>query len=183
MITPRTRYSERGNAILELALVLPVIAAIALGGLEYSRALKWMQISATLSRESASIAYRDCSMMRDDANILGPQYLTICLQRVRSTVAQQVQESAPNAMIILSLYDFDGVIEQEALVGGNATFSSKYDPVSMNNDINGHLSQTVVENDFIVISEVYLPYKPIVPGLAEFIFLSESGAFYDATII
>ncbi len=51
--------STKGVAILELVIILPLLVLVVLVGIDYSRALQRMQIAAALSREAASIGYRE----------------------------------------------------------------------------------------------------------------------------
>ena len=55
----RPAPAEAGHAIVELAIVLPLLLLVSLLGLELSRSLKHAELAATLSREAASVAYRD----------------------------------------------------------------------------------------------------------------------------
>ncbi len=55
----KKQNQEHGVAIIELALLFPLLVLVIVGGLEFSRALQRYQIAAALSRETASIGYRE----------------------------------------------------------------------------------------------------------------------------
>jgi Flp pilus assembly protein TadG len=49
---------ERGSSLVELALVLPVMLAIVLGGIDYGRALQFNNVLVGMAREAANLAAR-----------------------------------------------------------------------------------------------------------------------------
>jgi len=62
-ISPRTtvrmpRCRERGVALIELALVLPVLLLLALGVIDFARAIQFNNVVNHLSREGANLAAR-----------------------------------------------------------------------------------------------------------------------------
>jgi Flp pilus assembly protein TadG len=53
---PHNASSERGQALLETALVLPIILAVAVGIFEFGRAYQTMQVLTNAAREGARVA-------------------------------------------------------------------------------------------------------------------------------
>jgi Flp pilus assembly protein TadG len=61
----RSHSSERGQALLETALVLPVVLLIAVGIFEFGRAFQTWQIITNAAREGARIAVLPGSVVSD----------------------------------------------------------------------------------------------------------------------
>ena len=79
------RENERGVAMVELALVFPVLALVVFMGIEFSRALQRIEMASALSREAASIAYREAV-----ANPAGDPTLTYTSPAKKDPITNQL---------------------------------------------------------------------------------------------
>lgn len=171
-MTRKGRTAQRGSVLLELALALPVIILLSFLSIETARSLRYVQVAATLSREVASLAYRDCIGDQD-------QKLVFCLRRVRDEVLGYANNLVDDSELIVSMYTYDGTTAERA-TSYEAGVSSQYNlsgtTITGLNDVNFLTNQRIV-----VIGEVTVPYEPLVPRLSEAFNLGED--LYDATVL
>lgn len=92
--------SQSGGAILEFAMVMPILLSLSFAGFEFSRSLKIVQIGSTLSREAANLAFRRCVAESGTE-------LNTCLQNVADETVNFSRVAVPNVTIILSLWLHD----------------------------------------------------------------------------
>jgi TadE-like protein len=110
------RRRARGNALVEFAIILPVILALALGVVDFSRAIQFNNILVSLSREGANLAARTSQT---------PQSIISTLV----TTAQPLQMSTEGMMYITKVVgrpDGTGQVEaQYRSAGGDQTLASQ----------------------------------------------------------
>ena len=167
------RWSEAGNVIVEFAIIVPVILIIAFGALDISRAMRVKQIAQTLSRESASLAYRDCSVDTGTTT-------TDCLDLVQQRMTNRAGALLPGSEIILSLYSYDpvgGNITQYGPTGG----TSKYTLTRLNS-AGDNVGTMIRAQREVVIAEIHAPYTSFFAPSAR-MFQLGSRIFYDVSIL
>lgn len=176
---------EKGVAMVELALSIPLLFFMVFGALEYSRSFKQMQISATLSREAASVAYRNCGGDEEGPRIQG------CIFDVQTRMTAYAKSLVPDSQVIISIYNRDTSASAPKRLHmspinavpykGTVSFASKFSAGSSkiigvpdDNAINDHKR--------VVIAEAFVPFDAIIPGFST-IFNGLTDNFYDATIL
>ena len=173
----RAREEEQGVALLEFALLAPIFIGILAAGLEFSRALKHIQVSASLSREVASIAYRECA--GDE-----PDKVPGCLDLVRDKIQALADSVMPNSEIVVSVYQYveaTNTYSQLGLETHGGKYTTQYSLGG--GKINGITDdQLIIEQERIVIGEAYVPWVSAIEGIPN-IFNFSPSVFYDSTII
>ena len=188
--------NERGSAITECAIILPLLLGFALAGLELSRSLRYSQLASTLSREIGSVAYRECGSMsvRDTRT---------CLQGVFNSFNTFGQSLVPGTMLAVSVYEYDPVTSKVRRVGiapisaatpATPNLPSRFkvpggltvDGVAGSSEgltIAGAITpQVLIDHRVIVIGEALVPFKPIVGSVPGVLTLFGDG-FYDFAIL
>lgn len=193
------KNSESGHAYVELALVLPILALLSYGGLEYSRSLKYVQIATMISREAAGTAFRNCVVKADPDfyETASEQRLEVesCLAKVRRSLESAGEERFTGASLLLSVYRYDGPqdtcnanVTQVAIVG-EGDYKSQFGVKAEGKD--GAISgpdtirfdkQVLCDNRYLVISEVFLPYSTIVKLIPGY-FTYNPTEFYGVAIM
>ncbi len=168
------RTQESGAVLLEFTLILPVVLMIIFAGIEYTRSLRGLQFTTTISRESASIAFRECS-----ADL--PAKISGCLDLVRDRMEDFASEVEPGTEVILSLYEnSSGTVSKLAeskRVDSNYTSRFSEDSESFTG-----ASEILTSHKRLVVAETFVPISRLVKEILKFDFgLSE--ALYDATIL
>ena len=191
---------DRGVAVVEFAILAPILLFFAIAGLEFSRSMKYTEVATMLSREAASIAYRVCSGEVD------PQTSDRCLQKVREDIEGFGDNVFPGTTVLLSLFRFDGDsetcsgrIDRLAFVGGER-HASKVKFVdrqlllgqqygeNYNTPRDWHSAEVsrelVCKHRAVVVSEVHIPFESIL-GIAHwfFSFTHDPEEFYDFAIM
>ncbi len=187
---------QRGSAITEFAIVLPLLLGFALAGLELSRSLRYTQLASTLSREIGSVAYRECTSMsaRDTRT---------CLQGVYDRFITFGQSLVPGTLLAVSAYEYDkdtgeirrvGIAPLAAATPGATDNPSRFtvpNGVPINgvagsltgNAIAGAITQQVLQDHrVVVIGEALVPFRPIVGSVPGVLTLF-GGGFYDYAIL
>ncbi len=166
---------ERGTAIVEFCLVIPLIILFAFAGLEYSRMVRETQIASSLAHVFADVAYRDCAAERNGAKFDASD----CLQLVHQRLRAQWQGLAGASEVVVSMYRFDGVVSLEAqVVAGSQPSAYSVAKLNLPNSSVGDITRS---QEVIIIAEVFLPFS------SSFSFIrssSPAGNFlYDVAII
>lgn len=151
------KRNSRGQVLVEFALLFPIVALAFFALIELNNVVVRQQMTANLSREAASAAYRDCA-------ILSGGIMDDCLQKVYSETKTAALKIFPNfnseGAIIISLYENDPVTQNPKLkrywpASGNL-YGSKYSATSVDKKI-------VSEQKVIAVGEVFYQYTPITP--------------------
>lgn len=171
--------SEKGNIVVEFAMVLWVIVIISFGGLEVARVLDYRQIAAVVSREAARVTYRECSV-----NASGANYYNLCLARVDVAAAFQNFANAlvPGSKVIVRIYGLDAAGTSVVLLGrypatGTLPAFQAFDTLELN-------FKAMVENHrIVVVSEAFVPYQPVLLGFSSRYLNLVGQNIYDVTVI
>ena len=168
---------NRGTAILELALVVPLLFACCFFALELSRELGEIQVATSLSRELGSLAYRECSNNGSLMNNSSGANTQICLQQILNRFQAQFVGLAPEAQYVLSIYTLDsGTLSRPGFAQTHSERTGKYSPL-----LGFPPLDALQHYEMLIISEVFLPrtlsYE--IPSL----FPVRPGDTYAVTII
>jgi hypothetical protein len=171
--------NEKGNIIVEFAMVLWVIVIISFGGLELARALDYRQVAAVVSREAARVAYRECSVNGGGAN-----YYDLCLGRVDIAPAFQsfATALAPGSRVVVRIYGLDAAGTNVVLLGrypstGTLPGFKPFDNQETN------FTSMVTNHHVVVVSEAFVPYQPMLLGFSNRSLNLEGRDIYDVTVI
>jgi Flp pilus assembly protein TadG len=186
-------HTGRGAAILELAFVLPVLVLVVFGGIEFSRALQRMQIATALSREIASLAYRDpIADPAGDPDKGGKDAQAILDQLNRSAidVTNLAQKLVPGSEILVSVYRYDPTAPTNTTVDFHSNLPGKYSTrfswLDRNNGIVGSKigsqEKRLNTRGYLVVGESYVPYTSILSFVWSML-NQPPQVFYDATVL
>ncbi len=170
--------NERASAMVELAIVLPLLMLICIGTIEYSRMFSSKEIMTLASRETANAAFRECyetspAFCSDGVT----SAIDACLERYILGIGDQISKGLPGVGIILNMYARDqfGTISQ---IG-----SAVYDPEDI---ATSRFSVSIVQENFnallvnkksIVVAEIF--YNHPITFKVDFI---PRIQLYDATV-
>lgn len=106
----------QGNSLIEFALILPILLLLALGVVDYSRAIQFENVLSAMSRETANLSARTTAL---------PDYI---INAVAST-AEPLQMSASGMIYVTELVgraDGLGIVQsQYRLAGGDSALVSR----------------------------------------------------------
>lgn len=91
--------TETGTGMLEFALVLPMLLLFIYGSFEVARSVMDYEFVASVSREAANAAYRDCPAT-------GSGVIT-CLQEVATRIEDSIKSATGNNEVVVALQVFD----------------------------------------------------------------------------
>ena len=188
----------QGHALLELIIVLPLLWAVLLAGIEFGRALNTYQEALALSQEIASTSYRECIVdvgeYDNSAFKEGGKHNPLfdpstCLATVRDSFAASVRTLEPRAEFFVSMYRYSsGNIFQDgvtALQGNPAVYSSKLTTSSFSGGSDPgaqDMADALKNYEVLVAAEVYFPHDTIFSSFLD-IFFFDPGAIYAATLL
>jgi hypothetical protein len=161
--------SQKGIAIFELVLVLPILFLFSFGTFEFARFLRQMQFASFLSRELARVGYQECASDHSAVNSdsFDPQ---VCLEMVVRELNQRTESVLPGAELILSIYNLDSMTVTRDGIGGEGEQKSKIS-LAIASDKQTDIGKMLSEYETVVIGEVYLPHIVFVryiPGMVQF---------------
>lgn len=181
--------NEQGNAFIELAFCLPIVLFVVFASLEAASALRYHEVTFTLSRELASTAFRTCAV--DSAaygsSKFNPQ--TCIEQEVRPGFRRRVDKVLPNAEFIVSVYTYESSTSsiqsaQAADRAPQSSFVSRHSAASMAGEIakESELGKSLKKYGTLVVAEVSLPHPGLSIPLPQRLKVQLEGV-YAATII
>lgn len=80
--TLNTPSSRKGQSFVELAMVLPVILLLVLGGVEYTNLYVQGLRAAAITREAGNMAFRECRGLPSQLSNPPSSQLQVCMDRV-----------------------------------------------------------------------------------------------------
>lgn len=201
---------ETGTAILELAIVLPVLVLLALGAIEFSRALQHMQVAVAASRELASLVYRDCAAdPAGDPQASAPNQAEILHkinQHIDDVKANFTENLYPGTELRVALFRRNpttNTYQEYTSFSHTSTTnctstvcfhgSTFTHPVSVHDPhtntigqgvriTRGGVDTDISQRDIITVAEAFVPYQAIFSQFLGLFDFDPTG-FYDATIL
>lgn len=167
----------RGQSLVELALLLPLLMVILMGIVEYSNMFMMALRASNLSREVANASFRNCSFLNDSA-------MTTCLNSNVVKVGEEGQmiltDFGTLGTVIATAFEQNAggnppvrfISRQES---GNGGFTSRY-------DISVIDTQVINDHERIVVGEVIYPYVPVTPLSGFLNLLNIRTVIYEVTI-
>lgn len=151
--------NSSGSVLFELAIIVPLLVGIGLGGIELARALRAQQSVAAIAREAANEAFRNCGTIEPDVQASFLQNPNFCLRdvqdRMRALIGMTVE-------VEISIFQIrDGGPNRVAFTGGNTRFTET--DLTVVNLLNTH--------EIVVVGEATTSYTPAIhfmPGIFSF---------------
>jgi len=206
-ILTHTLNGDNGSVLLEFALVVPILLALALGTTEFGNVLRVDQNLAALAREGAQDAFRACAY--DSA----PQ---TCLLESYDRIKELADLALPNTEVVISMYRFvngstpfvpprvvlqtiigvdtaSGPAQGETPLGNRSHFTpppprdifspvpAQYFPITLLQG-DGALNDNGRLNQVVVTCEVFHRNEPLVKAKLDF-FAASSSTRYENSIM
>lgn len=169
---------QSGLALIEFALVLPVLVIMLVGTLEYSRVFYIKEMMTIATQEAAKLAYRNCYDGLEAECPLAPDpnpgnspisAQDMCLNNYAFAINQTLSGWVGSVELTLSMYEWEpggaggGTVALYAITkdvpSGDPT-TTKFSETRVTNeflDLNGN---SIVQNQqFVVISEVFVEHE------------------------
>jgi len=156
--TNRIAFGENGQALLELAVILPLLVLLALGVFDFSRAILAKNIITNVSREGASLASRSSMPATDIMNALAYTAQPLDLNNrgmMYITKITGVKHGNKVEPIIVKQTD------QERWKGKTSPPSKVGMPSGANTTANNLGSLVLKDGDTVYVVEVFYSYQGI----------------------
>ncbi len=164
-----SRSAESGAAMMELALVLPVLLVIFFASFELTRILQIRTTMSMFSHNAANLVFSDCLEL-DTLTAGGGQapHIQDCVRDKVQQLAQQITLIAPGLSLVVSVYIHTpggGVVEYGRYTEPSplppSVFQSQYS-VAGGPGVNENFPEFFEQLGKVVIAEVGFRYVPIV---------------------
>jgi Flp pilus assembly protein TadG len=169
-----------GSVLIELAIVLPIIVFIALGSVDIAQAIRASKAAATLSREMASIAFRECSIEIAECTTA---FSDVGAFKGIADVATAVHNHAKISAIYWSDND---TTTNNCKTGQSISFTSatdakfpKYAASALKTICTDRLNGQTERR--VAVGEAFIPYDPIMPFMSNVV--GANGGFYDEMVL
>ena len=183
----RNKIDQTGVALIELVLTLPLLIVILAGTVDYGLLFFRGLSVASLSRDLASRAAREC--VADPGNIQSCLNM-MTLELENDWVGARIINRLPGSQMVVSIYG-DGAgapnppqrlalacIPQSACSSESTALSpSRFRP---NAQFRIDVSGLTNENPIVAIAEVFIPYTPLIR--TPWNSYAQSGVLYEASI-
>lgn len=161
--TRRRTRRERGIALLELAIVLPVLALFIFGTIDFGRLIQARLIITNVSREGGSLASREIKVGADLGALLQSSASPLDMASLGRIYVSRIKSGVSEA-------DPDPVIDTQDSCGGLAVTSVigaglprlGLSPTMYNHLVYNSDNRTADLSELTIV-EVYYEYRPITP--------------------
>lgn len=175
----RIRNCEKGGALIEFAMLMPLLLLLAIGGAEIGRAISAREAAIALSKAAANQAFRECTHMTQGK-------MTLCLNDIRNQFQTFASQVFPGTSVVVKVFTWDpdtgAGIEAQSATGGKV---SQFDYNASSGLLTSHpstISNSIVQQRrILVVGEAYVPFDHIAPYTAQ-IFDVTNGEYYESTI-
>jgi len=150
---PYTKLSQsRGQSVVELALVLPLLVVLMLGLVDLSRAIQAYNIIANMSREGANLALRT-------ATSIDPQHIMDSL----ANTAQPLAMTNKGMMYLTKVKKVAGKIEPELekIAWGNNQNGTVPPSSYVDDTVPASIRDTMKDGDIVYVFEVFYQYDSL----------------------
>ena len=165
--------NEKGAALIETSILLPLLLLFVFAGLEYSRVLERSQWVSQISRELTNVTYRSCSASTGAV-------LKACIRRkVIGPLSAKVETLAPGSQFVVAVYTYEGGVVKEEGIEGKAKYYSDFRDSGFkisdlqkeaDRDIVGSTGRALKRNELVVVGTVFSPIqgfaRRIIPGMS-----------------
>lgn len=188
--------SSAGSALIELALIVPIVVLLGFTCIEFARALRVQQAMSTVVNEAAKDTFRFCSSIG-----LTQAATQSCLENVQRKVLAAANRYLPNLELRLSLYSLPNAGNPPYDLNKFPNTSSRVptgeDPANWTFNFENAFNDSAadffrIEHNLtgdpfpqaIVVAEVFFDYRPamLVGSLVTRHLLLENAEFYDFAI-
>ena len=175
----RTRLlvSSSGNALVESALIVPMVLLLALGVVELSYALVDQHVVTRLAREGANLISRNAEMTDAGAAMRTMSSRPVDFDDNSKLILSVIKRGATTGtsnydkLILYQRYEYGALANQSALMtAGSGSFSSANNYVAENSDNDTGLQLTGVPPDLVAVrgamvyvAEIYSRHDLITP--------------------
>jgi len=171
-LTAKISARQSGQAMIELALLVPLLCLILFMIIDYSRALNAEQVMVDLSRQGSNMASRGTTLATAAAALVQaspPLNLALAGEVIITSVARVSSTDKITGQVIRSAGSVSMASKIGTGVGTTATV-----PVSIDDLFSKNSGQT------IYITEVYYPFQAITPLATMFSFVIPSTLYQVA---
>lgn len=173
--------NERGASLLETVVILPLLLILAVGATEVIRMASVYKVAVQLSREAASIAFRDCIAVGDPANPQDLALLQACLtERAAILLQYSGMYGRAGTEVILGYYQVVDTIAGPQVQSWGTVGAQEFQPIINEDSLRAKLYQLI--GDRVVVAEVFVPHSAVVESLGSW-FNFNATHVYDATIL
>ncbi len=171
----RLYLNSRGQAAVELALVLPIVMMVLLGTVELSNMFLISLRVSNMSREVANAAFRDCAYLPDADQ---SQCLSSTAARIRDEGNLLLRDFSGHGTVVASTYAASSnsavrLVDSQSV--GNGKHPTRY---------NESRIDAMLANSYkrLTVGEVFYGYTPITPVGSLFSYLKREPVIYEVTI-
>jgi len=174
-VRSRVRRGEAGQALIELAMLLPLLVLIVLGVVELSYALLDLHVTTSFSREGSNLISRNTSL-QDAVTAMrqmtsrpinledgSSKIIFSVVRRIGTTTAANY-----NRDVLYQRYEYGSFPASSRLTGGGGAFGPgpDFQAVDPNNDSGlrvGNLPVTLTTGGTLYITEVFTRHVTLTP--------------------
>ena len=173
----RLFVSSSGNALVESALILPLVVLLALGAVELSYALVDQHVVTRLAREGANLRSRNAEMADAGAAMTTMSSRPVDFDDNAKLILSVIKRGATTGttnydkLILYQRYEYGTLANQSTLAtAGSGSFSPTNNYVAENSDDDAGLQLTSVPPDLVAVrgamvyvAEIYSEHELITP--------------------
>ena len=168
----------RGAAIVELALIVPLLLLLFFGGAEFAHSLRIYAKLTAVARELVLAEFRGCYARTDHA---------VCLQSELNQLLPNTNLTISNIRLTATRWQYDSVTntcQQLASVSGGVTFPPPYSSFNTSQipSTDPVFVTTCQEQGLLFGSEVFVEHRPLIPGVGA-LFSFMGGVFRAVVVI
>lgn len=148
-----------GNALIEFALVLPLILMIFVGTIEFSRMFRVKEMMTLASREAAHEAFRECFDTERQLCSGTISKVDACLTYYAQRIDETVKNFLPGVTLTISMYVWDSKTQTADMIGITLDQNKQYTRTDYDQQkVKANFKELLEKQEVIVIGEVYYDF-------------------------
>lgn len=172
----RRFFSSRGQSLIELALVMPLLIIVVLGVVEFSYALLHQHVVTRLTREGSNLISRDTSLLDAQTAMVSMSSAPVNFSSNSTLIFSVVENVATigagnyNKNILYQRYQYGAIAAQSTLTtAGAGSFGGAPDYQAVNSDNDASLQVTnlpanlLALGGLVYVTEIFTTHTLITP--------------------
>ncbi len=166
------KKQSRGVLSVELAIVVPIVVLMLLGGIEFAQSLRVYESLVSINRQLNTALFRMCLTR-------APAQVQACIDNELTRVAATAPLSLPNVRLMASRWNFDlGTCTMTHFGVAGATIPGYATPrVSA---ALPEMLQSCQDQGVMYFGEVVIVHLPLVPYISSILGIPSNGVYYVA---
>lgn len=167
-----SKNRARGVLSVELAIVVPIVIIMLIGGIEFAQSLRVYESLVSINRQLNTALFRMC-------RVAPPAQAQTCINDELARLAASVSLTLPNVRLIASRWQFDLGTCSMTHSGATGATIPGYGTTHITAAL-PEMLQSCQDQGVMYFGEVVVVHHPLVPSISSLLGIPSNGVYYVA---